>query len=454
MGRTSITAGACLVLVGACASARYSPSADDDDADGGLDVDAGDDVDIDAATSMPPDPPPVHTLDDLTFRCKLISERNVDDPTTNNTHYRANLRGTDLGIPVAHGNDLYFFFGDSAGDQQIWPLGPESLPDAVGYSAAGAAQVATNPSILCSQLRFLRVNGASGSVEADFAGAWMTPPSGHAITQYVHNPAGPRGANAFPNMPGDFEVPTGAFSYGGSIYLYYSIVQVSPLEMRGSYLAEWRAPSTTGLPTYDIVHHVDQRFDGNGALRGDFINIAPLVVGEYVYLYGTGPYRTSPVHLARKRLTALETAGGYERYNAATGAWVPPATANTAPIVPVPAIGELSVRYFPNIGRYVMLDQEVTLGNRIAARFARSPEGPWSEPVTVANMNDSGFVAQYCCNGTDCPGERMMECEHAAFYAPHMLPNAIAHPDGSFSITFLVSTHIPYNVALLTATFR
>jgi len=269
----------------------------------------------------------------------------------------------------------------------------------------------------------------------------------------VHNPAGPRGANLFPNMPGDAEVPTGAFSHGGAIYVFYSTAELSPLEMRGSYLAMWRTPSTTGLPTYDILHRVDHRFDATGPLRGQFINIAPLVVGDHVYLYGTGAYRTSPVHLARKRLTALESPGGFERYDAATGAWVT-STATAAPVVATPALGELSVRYFPSIDRYVMLDQEVTAGNRIAARFARAPEGPWSEPVTVASMSDAAFTARHCCIGTDCPGERMIECDRAAFYAPHMLPTATRNADGSFSITFLVSTWVPYNVALMTATFR
>lgn len=452
MSRTSISAASWLVATAAaCASANVSTGGGDDDGvDGAMDLsDATDDVD--AGNVIPPRPVP--TFDALTFRCKLINDENLDDPTANNTHYRVNLRGTDLGIPVAHGNDLYFFFGDTAGVEGIWPLGPESLPDAVGFSAVPAAQVATNPSTLCSQLRFLHVDSNVSSVEADFAAAWMTPPAGHAITDYIHNPAGPRGENLFPNMPGDFEVPTGAFSYGGSIYVFYSTVQVTPLEMRGSYLAEWRTPSTTGLPTYDIVHPIDQRFDANGPLRGDFINIAPVVVGEYVYLYGTGRYRESPVHLARKRLTALETAGGFERYDAASRTWVA-ASAPAAPIVANAAIGELSVRYFASIDRYVMLDQEYTTSSRIVARFADAAEGPWSEPVLVASMSDASFTARHCCLGTDCPGERMMECDHAAFYGTYMLPTASTNPDGSFSLTFLVSTHIPYNVVLMTATFR
>jgi len=395
----------------------------------------------------------VPELDGLSFRCKLISDRNIDDPTPNQTHYRANLRGTDLGIPVAHGDDLYFFFGDTAGAQVIWPLGPESLPDAVGYAASPYAEVVDDPALLCTNLRFLLTDWAHGDVESDFAGAYMTPPSGHGIGEFVHNPAGPRGESMFPNMPGDFEVPSGAFSYGGSIYIFYTIINQDPFEMRGSYLARWAAPSTDGLPNYEILYHVDERFDANGPLRGDFINIAALVRAPYVYLYGTGQYRASPVHLARKRLDTLDVAGGFERYDAATATWVA-GDALASPVVATPNLGELSVRYFPEIERYVMLDQEVNIGNRIAARFAESPEGPWSQPVTVASMSDPIFAATYCCLGTDCVDQRLFECDHAAFYGTYMLPGAILNPDASISITFLVSTWIPYNVALMTATFR
>lgn len=37
--------------------------------------------------------------------------------------------------------------------------------------------------------------------------------------------------------------------------------------------------------------------------------------------------------------------------------------------------------------------------------------------ATLYGMSDNASTARHCCIGTDCPGERMMECEHAAFYA-------------------------------------
>jgi hypothetical protein len=405
-------------------------------------------------------PLPVPAFQGLEELCKLISNRNLDDPTANDTHHRFNLRGTDLGIPVAHGNDVYFFFGDSAGYKGIWPLGAQSLADAVGYSGVPAAELALAPEKLCSNLRFLALPPANSvgpklgaQIERDFAAGAMVAPGGQSLASYIHNPAGDRGQNQFPYLPGDFEVPSGGFSANGAIYVFYTSVQVTPLEMKGSYLARWAAPSTAGLPNYEILYPVDQRYDANGALGGDFINIAALVEGDYVYLYGTGTYRASPVHLARKKLTQLATPGGFERYDAVSRTW---STSNASgPVVATPSIGELSVRYFPQLGRYAMLDQEITNNrNLVVARFAEAPEGPWSASVVVGDMGDPAFSAKYCCVNNDCLGQRLFNCDRAGFYGTYLLPEAAVNADGSFALSFTMSTWDPYNVALMRATFR
>lgn len=395
----------------------------------------------------------------LVEQCKLINDAFLDDPTPNSTHFRANVRGTDLGIPVAHDGSLYFFFGDTAGWKGIWPFGGESLPDAIGVVSHAA--VKGSPTALCDQLRFL--GGApensvgrriDARIERDFAAAAMTPPSGHEIGEYIHNPSGPRSANAFPYLPGDFEVPSGAFSHGGSIYVFYTTVQ-SPtvVEMKGSYLAKWAAPSPAGPPAYQILYSIDERFDANGALRGDFINVAPVVSGDYVYLFGTGKYRASNVHLARKKLSTLATAGGLERFDATTRTWRAANDASAKPIA-LAGAGELSVRHFPALGSWVMTTQEVAGGeNRLVARFADAAEGPWSAPVAIASMSDPAFRTKYCCLADGCAGERLMHCDRAGFYAPYMLPDVRQNKDRSFAIDFLVSTWDPYNVALMTATF-
>lgn len=404
-----------------------------------------------ATTTLAPLPAPV--VRGVDEKCKLINNTGVDDPTANNLHFKTNLAATDLGIPVEHDGTVYFFFGDSIGFKGIWDFG-ESQPDAVGF--ANAADLARDPGTLCSQMNFLHVaSNAIGPqrdarIQTDWAAVSMTAPAGHTLGEFIHNPAG---HGKYPNLPGDFEVPSGAFSANGSIYVFYTTVNPQ-IQMKGSYLAKWRAPSPNAQPNLDILYHVDQRFDANGEMRGDFINNATMVAGDYVYVYGTGEYRASPIQLARKKLSALDTPGGFERFDAATKTWKDAREA-TAPIVSVAATGELSVRFYPSIGRYMMMAQEGSpTRNQIVARFASAPEGPWSDGLVVADMGNAGFRAEYCCTGSACVGEQLFHCDRAGFYGTYLLPEVQKNADGSFTTSFLMSTWDPYNVALMQATFQ
>ncbi len=400
-------------------------------------------------------PLPLPKLQGTQLSCKLINDTSQTDPTPNQTHTRANLLGTDLGIPVAHQGTLYFFFGDTLGYKAIWPIS-ESSPDSVGYALDPWPAVAADPSLLCHDLRFLLVpgaglgNGVDPAIQADFAGISMSPPPGKPIGDYIHNPAG---NGAFTSLPGSFEVPSGAFSHGGSIYVFYTTVDSpSGLHMKASYLARWASPSPASTPGLDILYAVDQRFDAAGQLGGDFINIAAEVSGEHVYLFGTGEYRASAVHLARKKLADLASPGGFERFDAASKSWMA-APAKSAPIIDAPGFGETSVRYFPAIGRWMFLAEDLSSGNRIVARFAATPEGPWSQSITVHDMADPAFLAKYCCAGDSCAGGRLFHCGKAGFYGSYLLPDAAVGPEGSFTVTYTLSTWNPYNVALLRATF-
>lgn len=455
--------GSLLLLGGIFACATEAPNQDAtagseswlDATSPGASTGARDDEHASASASAPAAlaPLPTPRVVGVSEKCKLINNTGVDDPTANNLHFKTNLKGTDLGIPVQHDGTVYFFFGDSVGYKGIWQFG-ESQPDAVGF--ANAADLARDPGTLCSQMNFLRVAGNAvgpqrdARIQTDWAAVSMAAPPGHTLDEFIHNPAG---HGKFPNLPGDFEVPSGVFSANGSIYVFYTTVNPQ-IQMKGSYLAKWRAPSPNGQPNLDILYHVDQRFDDSGELRGDFINNASMVVGDYVYVYGSGEYRASPIQLARKKLSDLDTPGGFERFDAATKTWKGPREA-TAPIVSVAATGELSVRYYPAVGRYMMMAQEGTpTRNQIVARFAAAPEGPWSEGVVVGDMGDPGWRGKYCCTGDACTGEQLFHCERAGFYGTYLLPEVQKNADGRFVATFLMSTWNPYNVALMQATFE
>ncbi|HEY5924292.1 MAG TPA: DUF4185 domain-containing protein [Kofleriaceae bacterium] len=400
----------------------------------------------DASTTPMPDAfvPPAYV--DSTQLCKLLSNRNSSDPTANDVQHSANVLGADLGIPVVANNRLYLMFGDTIGFTGIWPLG-ESHPDSVGYGLDSASAIAAQPSLLCNRLGIITVPPAQSigptmdaAIRADFAGVAMLAPMGHELAEFIRNPSGPPGSTSFLHLPGDFEVPSGAFSVGGSIYVFYTTV-VSPtnIDMQGSYIAKWVQPSTTGPFAYQILHQVDQRFDANGPLHGRFINIAAEVMGEYVYLFGTGEYRRSSIHLARKKLTSLDTPGGFEELGE---------------VVATPGYGELSVRYFPSIKRWMLLAEELSpSSNRIVAHFAERPEGPWSGPVVVHDMTDASFRTDYCCASEDnCIGQQFFNCNRTGFYGTYLLPSIIETAD-RFTVTYTMSSFSPYNVALFQAEF-
>ncbi len=370
--------------------------------------------------------------------CKLLSNRRASDPTPNDVQHRANVLGADLGIPVVADDRLYLLFGDTIGFTGIWGAG-ESHPDAVGVGRDPASAIALHPELLCGGLQILSLAPAQSrgpqldpAVLADFAGAAMTAPSGHSLGEYIHDPAGGNGTT-FPYLPGDFEVPSGAFAVGGSIYTFYTTVAgAGDVEMTGSYLAK-----SDHLPGYQILYRVDAL--ANGALHGHFINIAAEVAGDYVYLFGTGAYRQSPIYLARKRLDALGTPGGFEELG---------------PIIATPGYGETSVRYFPELGRWMLLAEEsLPTSNRIVAYLADHPEGPWGSPHVVHDMGDPAFRAAYCC-GTDddCEGAQMFDCARTGFYGTYLFPT-VDTGDG-FTVTYTMSSFAPYNVALFQTTFR
>lgn len=412
------------------------------------------------ATSVDAAPRPAPVLASTDQLCKLLSNRNTSDPTANDVQHRSNVLGADLGIPVEHAGTLYIMFGDTIGFAGIW--GAQSHPDAVGYGVDSAAAIAANPSLLCAGTRIvsLPVSSSIGpnvnaSVQRDFAGVAMNPPAGHTLDEYIRNPSGGNGGPLFPNLPGDFEVPSGAFSSGGSIYVFYTtVVGPGDVTMKGSYLARWTAPSTTAIPAYDIQYSVDQRFDASGPLGGHFINVAAETDGTYVYAFGTGAYRASSVYLARKRLDSLATPG-FEAFDAASSTWVASA-ATAAPIIAPTGYGETSVRYFAEIDRWMFIGEELTpASNRIIARFADRPEGPWSEPIIVHDMADAGFRGAYCCGADNsCDGKEFFNCDRTGFYGTYLLPGAVMNNDGSFTVTYTMSSFDPYNVALFRATFR
>ena len=335
------------------------------------------------------------TLQDLEFRCKLLSGAFLEDPTENAVQTRFNLKGSDLGIPLLLGSDLHLFFGDSVGYKLIWDFGED--PDAV--ARLPLASVQNDVTSVCRELAFYVTsdvpsvaNGVDSAIARDFAGASMTPPPGQSIDSYIAQAAGP-----FANLPGTFEVPSGGLAQGEKAYLFYTgQVELAPTRATLSYLARWDAPGSSN-PNYQIVRPVDAL--EQGALGGHFLQVAPVEYEGELYLFGTGDYRKSGVYLARLNAAELETGNGTALFDRAAGDFQQAAALSqeqreaVQPLFEQDGVGELSVSFIPEAGALIALYQRELhdeagniIDNRIVLRVAPKPEGPWSEAVTVIDM--------------------------------------------------------------------
>lgn len=400
--------------------------------------------------------------------CKLIHGESLLHESENRTHTRFNLRGTDLGTPAIVGDQLHLFFGDTHGFREIWHPGED--PDSVARVSLAAARADIRT--LCRNLDFYVTsdnpsvaNDVDPQILRDFEGGYLLAPPGERIRDYIDRPV-PFFETNEGSFAGSFEVPSGAISHNGKTYVYWSTRPGTGEigAMRLSFLARWETPGSSPL-LYRILHRVDA-LEWGRPLGGHFLQIAPVIQGEYLYLFGTGRYRQDGVHLARKRADDIETAGGYELYDPRSRTWraatslSEPARAEIPAVIDesVRGIGELGVQYVEEAGLYVIMYQQLSAssgGNRMVLQTAERPEGPWAS-TTVIHMQDPAFVAQHCCiPGGSCPGERVIQCDEAGLYGIYPLPLIQATPRGDaveLSVPFVASTWNPYGVVLFRTT--
>jgi len=264
---------------------------------------------------------------------------------------------------------------------------------------------------------------------------------GHALAEYIHNPAGGHG-NTFAFLPGDFEVPSGAFSYGDSIYLFYTTVAGNgSIDMQGSYLARCSSRRRVAHRGYQILYAVDERFDASGR-SAQLRQHRREVAGDYVYLFGTGKYRASAIHVARKRLDSLATPGRLR--GSRTIVTTPGLRRDVGALLP----GDRAL----DAAREESLPDVEPASSRTSRR---SPADRGAPPSRYADMGDPSFRQKYCCTTDDAVRRaQMFNCDRTGFYGSYLFPSVqYAAADHTFTATYTLSSFSPYNVALFQTTF-
>jgi len=118
--------------------------------------------------------------------------------------------------------------------------------------------------------------------------------------------------------------------------------------------------------------------------------------GNIVYLYGLEEDRAAPdryLLVGRANVASLEDFSTWEFY--ADGRWQ--SDFRKASRLCNQMGAELSVSYLPRLKQYILVYTENGLSEKILMRFARSPVGPWSAPVTIYRTPEMGWDKTYFC---------------------------------------------------------
>jgi hypothetical protein len=352
--------------------------------------------------------------------CQLTGEfdRERKAPTLNMTESRFGLRGTDLGASFEHNQRIYFLFGDTIPVERRRSLFAD---DSIAYSED------TNPDD-CLTLQFV---------------------------------TGPDGRYQSPEVPGirlkSFEVPTGGFSYGNKLYVFFTTDHTIQKVMGRSILAR----SSNNALTFEYLYDVSAE---------KFINIAPMIVknsemaglpqtqGQGLLLWGSGEYRRSPAYLAYIPLDKLEDRAALRHF-----AGFKPGTAeprwseqelDAEPLVSGSrCIGELSVDWNPFLQRWLML-YNCSSPRGINFRVADQPWGPWSNAQVLFDpFNDGGYCrfmhvswSNRNCDSVHDPGR---ENEWGGEYGPYLISRFTQGDETRTTIYYVMSTWNPYNVVLM-----
>jgi hypothetical protein len=369
-------------------------------------------------------------------------------PTLSRSESSAGVRGTDLGVRFEHGGRSFLLFGDTHWRRRPWLATRDSIAEVL-------------PGGDLPQVRFhgspLRLDRASMR---------------------------------------EYDVPLDAFSRDGRLYGLFSADHFRDrLVMGRSMLARAVDPA---LPIDPAARRRPVRFAVLATLSSrHFVNVSAQLLpasvvnqstcplgsesavnrgdryfgsepagGDALLLWGTGPYRASEVRLAMLDAAALDRLDGFEhpvpteelglRYWDGSG-WTDEEE-QAAPLFRPGALGELSVRWVPEAGKYALLaasGPEDPIGAAVTLRWAEHPWGPWTPRLRLLDwvaggMSSDPFTRFIKAGPDDEVGDRIFRAQARSTggaYAPYLFDSRRDGDD--LVLRYTLSTWNPYQVVLL-----
>ena len=299
----------------------------------------------------------------------------------------------------------------------------------------------------------------------------------------------------------DFRVPTSGFTYNDRVYVFFTTKQQDARPVNAFVLqsilarsdqspAAWSdtaPPSFTKLFTvssHDVIADPANPPDVAGG-AGKFMFL-PAMVMDAAQLTAAGLTRSLPDELrtARDVVFVWSTAWRALQSNvylaafaardleAGTGAWFyysggrwSREEEDAAGLLASDDASHPSVAWNEALGRFVMM--RGSQGGRIAAQFSATPWGPWSDPIVVFSAADPWWNRLMHRPGEDQmvqslepiyrrDGSRfpMPDDDRGTAYNPNLLHRFTRNVDGSVTVYYTLSTWNPYQVFLMSSTFR
>ena len=417
---------------------------------------------------------------------------------------RYGVLGTDFGHPVVLPDKILLLFGDTigayrSGDRFISSRGVNGAGDSLGYiSDADFSQCRYIGEVADALARGVR----QPVVTADACPVtrFYTNPT-RAADEHVFKPLVISGL-APDESQSDFRVPTSGFTYTDRVYVFFTTKQqdarpVNAFVLQSILARSDQSPtawSATAPPSFTKLFTVSSRDaiadpanppDVAGG-AGKFMFL-PSMVMDAAQLSAAGLTRSLPpelrsardvvlvwgtswrglqsnVYLAAFAASELETGTGAWSYYSGNGRWSREER-DAAGLLASEDASHPSVVWNEALGRFVMM--RGAQGGRIVAQFAAAPWGPWSDPVVVFSAADPWWPRLMHRPGEDQmvqslepvyqrDGSRvqMPDHERGTAYNPNLLPRFTRNADGSVTVYYTLSTWNPYQVFLMSSTFR
>jgi hypothetical protein len=318
------------------------------------------------------------------------------------------MTGTDLGISFPRGDELLFLFGDS------WSNKSDNA-DVDSVARVSASRRLT-------ELPALR---------------WFTRSDGQFLPLAVP-----------PEPLRGMSTPVEGLQVGAQSYVFFC-TDWSESEKRHhtSLLAHTPAGAPDAFDRLELDHRV---------ASDKFLNLSLVQEGDHVWIWGSGPYRKSPVYLATVALRDLADRAQWRYYQGetASGPTFEAGESSALPVVQAYCVGELSVRKHPQLERYLMTYNCGEPVRGVHLRTAESPSGPWSSPVVIyepAQGYEHFIHAQQSAVGHDDGlSERGREETWGGEYGPYLIPAWFADPSpGVHELVYTMSSWNPYAVHLM-----